>query len=218
LATLALLTIFLFMLIFIRWNKELSKIEFFNEEADFIKAVTDLLRKAKISLYYCGGLGLIGDAKVWSDLLEEKLRDENFIVNRLIDLKHYRDIKELLKCSMQKNELDDTMRKYKEWLTKHATYVFPKHNSFFFDFDGAPIWKYAIHYMIFDKRHIVIAFPSIGMHNNGIILRDRPDESNALIDCIETLKKFLRKKPLTADEILDRTKENSEENPHEEKS
>lgn len=187
-----------------------GNIIFIDKEEDFLLKAVELLKNAKNSLYYYGGMGLIGDNKIWKEELEKKLEDGIFDVRRLVDLKSCEEIRALLQKNTQK-EIEEATNKYRNWVETHANYVPPIFNSHFYDFDGAPIWRYAIHFLIFDKKHIAITFPTKNMQKNAIFLLDRPEEARALVGCIKNLINYLRKQPLERDDILAKLNNGSSE-------
>jgi hypothetical protein len=168
-----------------------------DDEGGVARVAVRLLKKSRRSLYYYGGAGLIGDATKWRSELLRKLETRDFTVKRLIDLKSAKQIQTLLK---QLPEIDrgDAVKRYDRWLATHADYLYPKYNNFFYDFEGAPIWRYAVHCLVFDRRNILLVYPSSGMFKNALLIENYPEGAIALADSMEALIDRLGKTPATA--------------------
>jgi hypothetical protein len=184
-----------------------SRVKTYLRERRVERELVRLLRGARQSLYYCGGAGLITDSKRWRKELQKKLETSDFMVKRLIDLKSASDLKKIVRPKEQspqddpRKEEEEFVKDYGEWLARQARRLFPKYSNYMYDFEGAPVWRYAVHYVIFDRRHVAIVFPSRGMHKNAIILHKCPDEASALVDSLESLIALLGKTPETPSDV-----------------
>ena len=50
------------------------------------------------------------------------------------------------------------------------------------------IWKYGIHYIIFDEKHIMIPFLSSMKTRSAVFIRDCPEVAKALVESLIFLK------------------------------
>ena len=177
-------------------------IEFCDRKEDVEKKVTDLLKETKESLYYYGGTGFIGDYQHWREELGKKLKDEKIKIVRLIDLKTPKEIKEVLKTMKEEESINSDINKYIKWLELHSDNLKIRiKNNTFYNFDGAPLWKYGLNHLIFDKRHVAIIFLSYGEIRNAIFIRDNPDIAKAIVKSIDWVVEVLGLKPITSEEL-----------------
>lgn len=150
------------------------------DEAAMAKA-TKLLKEAKDNLYYYGGAGFIGKYTEWKQEYTEKLRNGQFEIYRFLDTKEVDFIKNLGEEVIDSEFAEEDSREYIIWLKTHAEYLRRRGmNNIFYDFDGAPIWKYGLNFIIFDERHIVIAFLSDAGTRTAIFITDNPKIANSL--------------------------------------
>jgi hypothetical protein len=151
-------------------------------------------------LYYYGAVGFVGESRAWRDALKSRLGTPNFNVTRLIDLTACKQVLDGLQGTGE--DTNTIIRQYNGWLDTHTEYVASKYSSRLYDIDGAPVWRYAIHVLIFDRRHVVLVFPSdTSMQKSAIIVRDCGEKAEKLQDGMESLLELLGKRPLTADEL-----------------
>lgn len=178
-------------------------VEFIDEEEKVQTEATKLLKGTKQNLYYYGGVGFIGDYQHWRDEFNNKLGNESIQIARFLDSKSVSEMKTMLKGTMQKEEINKEIDKYAQWLTIHSKnlkYRFA--NNFLYHFEGAPIWKYGFHYIIFDKKHIVMPFVSSARKTrNAIFIRDCPEIAAALVDSLDWLAYNLELKRMSSDEL-----------------
>lgn len=164
--------------------------------------MTNLLKDTQECLYYYGGAGFIGDSPIWLKLLDAKLKNEKIKFVRLIDLKSPEEIKEVLKSMKDEGDIKTDVKKYIKFLETHSKELkkFGKRNKFY-NFEGAPIWKYGIHHIIFDRKHVAIIFLTAGDVKNAIFLRNRPDIAEALITSLGVIVDIFDLKSITGEEL-----------------
>lgn len=172
-----------------------------NEEVP--KEATKLLRGVKKSLYYYGGIGFIGEHPEWKKAYDEKLKDDRIKIVRFLDAKKVRDITTMLESNrIARKIIKDDKREYTTWLETHARNLKERGiNNFFFNFEGAPIWKYGIHYIIFDEKDVVITFLSSMTTRSAIFIRDCPDTAEALVDSLDSLARDLQLKEKSGNDL-----------------
>ena len=177
-------------------------VKFCNEGKDVETNLIDLLKKTEESLYYYGGAGFIGTFQDWQEELEKKIQSEKIIFVRLVDLKTPTEIKKVLKMMKKKKDVDRDYTKYTEWLEMHSKYLnISSMLNEFYNFEGAPLWRYGVHHIIFDKKHVAIVFLSAGEVRNAIIIRHCPDIAEALLDSIGLIVKIFDLTPITSKEL-----------------
>jgi hypothetical protein len=143
-------------------------------------------KKGDKSLYYCGAAGFIGDYKDWRDLMEKVMKTKEVTLKRLIDLKEYGEIKDVFTDLKKEEEMKQELKKYLDWLKLHKEYIVTwDENNFFYDFEGAPLWKYGIHVIVFNKKDIALVFLSKDESRNAILIRNRPEIGEAITNCID---------------------------------
>ena len=204
-------------------NKQIEKWEKLagrpiDNEEKIKNEVTKMLENAKETLHYFGGADFMGDRSEWKDTLRAKLKSGEFDVYRVIDLKSPSEMRDLIceRYSAYEKLLRDEINKYISWLLNHAGFLvepFIDHN-WFYDFDGAPIWKYGMHVMIFDKKDIVWVVTRkvyeddddsgsfVKVVREAIIFENRGDLASTIVISLDWLAKYFskqkRKKDLKA--------------------
>jgi hypothetical protein len=179
---------------FIRANKEIARVRFEPDASLVAAEATKMLKAAKKSLYYYGGIGLISDCAEWSTVYRKKAQEETFRIVRLMDLKTPSEMGTLLaKIRAKDAEAGKWYRaemvKYNDWIESHEAFFEDRsRNSIFESFDGAPIWKYATHYLIFDRRHVVVIFLNEAGGKNALFIRDHRQVASAMVESIEHLR------------------------------
>lgn len=168
---------------------------------EVLKEATKLLRGVKTSLHYYGGIGFIGKHPDWEKAYDEKLNDDRITIVRFLDAKKVRDIKTMLERNkISRTIIDADEQGYVKWLETHARNLKERgKDNFFFDFEGAPIWKYGIHYIIFDEKDVVITFLSSMTTRSAIFIRDCPDTAKALVESLDSLVRTFQLKEKNAD-------------------
>lgn len=173
-----------------------GKIVFIDNEKDAKSTAIKLLEKTEKTLYYFGAAGFIGDDTVWKDTLEEKMGLKKVKFVRVIDLKYPKYLKEILKKGgkLEKDKIEDDIHKYKQWLNLHSKYLtdHPQNNTFF-NFDGAPLWKYGLNYLIFDEKDLAIVFLSEDAKKVAAFIYDSREIAEALISYIDWITGLLGK-------------------------
>ncbi len=163
---------------------------YLREGDDALAEVTELLKKTEKELCYYGGAGFIGKHEEWKNAYQKKLNDEDIRIIRFLDAKSVSEIRTLLeKNRISKTKIERDTTEYRDWLQTHSDNLRVRgENNYFFDFEGAPIWKYGIHYIIFDEKHIVIPFLSSMKTRSAIIIRDCPEIAKTLVAGLMFLK------------------------------
>lgn len=158
-------------------------VEFCAKKDDVEEKIVDLLKNTKSSLHYYGGAGFIGTSKEWRKEFKNKLEAGEIEVTRLIDLKTAEELTENV-IDTESNDVGE----YIAWLRTHAENLeSAKRDNIFICFEGAPIWKYAINLMIFDKEHVVIAFLVKGKRS-ALFIHNCGDFAKALTEHIRWIK------------------------------
>lgn len=180
----------------------LTSVEYEQDEEKVKKKVTDLLRKTKKSLYYYGGSGFIGDYQHWREEFHKKLEDESIKIVRLMDLKTLAGMKKLLEGAMSEKRINDEIHDYKQWLNTHSSNLRGRIiNNAFYDFDGAPIWKFGTHFIVFDKKYLVIIFLRDGQKRNAMFIKNRPDIAGSMVESIEWITRIIGIHSLSSKEL-----------------
>jgi hypothetical protein len=127
------------------------------------------------------------------------MKNPDFTVKRFINLpiQSPGKIDDWIHAAGDENEKKEIIEKYTTWLEVHAKHAPDEKDSGSknykcFHYDGAPAWKYGIHFTIFDRKEVVILYPSSGMYKNAIFLRD-PKAAGALVDYIESVEDVRRR-------------------------
>lgn len=180
-----------------------ATVEICTRKEDVEKKMTDLLKESEESLYYHGGAGFVGAYQPWRDELEKKLKNEKIKIVRLIDLKTPNEMKKTLKeTGKDEKDIKSEVDEYTAWLGLHARNLKSRVAwNAFYDFDGAPLWKYGVHQIIFDEMHVVIVFLSAGEVRNAIFIRNRPDVADALVKSIDWVVELLHLESKTSEEL-----------------
>lgn len=171
--------------------KQMPKAKLYIREGDdVITEATELLNKAEKDLYYYGGSGFIGKGPEWKKAYEKKLRDKDFKIMRFLDAKSVSDIRTMLEDNrISKTQIDSDTKAYKKWLETHSNNLKARgEKNYFFYFEGAPIWKYGIHYIIFDEKHIIIPFLSSMETRRAVFIRDCPEVAKELVEFLIFLR------------------------------
>lgn len=195
-----------------RYSKKADPYYVLDGEAAMAEA-TKLLEAAKENMYYYGGADFIGEHSKWRKAYEKKLNDEKFKLYRFLDAKPAIILKEMIEGIKQQDLAKKDSEKYAAWLKLHASYlevteeVEDKYNHFY-DFEGAPIWKYGFHFMIFDDKDVVIVFLSTATTRTAVFIPDNAKMAKPLLDHLNYLKdNFFRssqpgRKRASSDDLL----------------
>jgi len=173
------------------------------EGGDAVTEATELLKKTEKDLCYYGGSGFIGKHDEWRDAYKKKLGDEDIRVMRFLDAKTVSQIRRMLeKNRISKTKIDSDTAEYAAWLEAHYDQLKERgEKNYFFSFEGAPIWKYGIHCIIFDERDIVIPFLSSMKTRNAIFIRDCPEIARVLVKSLDFLKDNFKLKDKNAEQV-----------------
>lgn len=176
---------------------------YIREGYDVLTEATELLRKTEKHLCYYGGSGFIGKHGEWKNEYEKKLRDEDIRITRFLDAKSVGQIRTMLENNrISKTKIERDTTEYEAWLQTHSDRLRTRgENNYFFDFEGAPIWKYGIHCIIFDEKHVVIPFLSSMKTRSAIFIRDCPEMAKALVTSLMFLKDNFKLEEKDAEEV-----------------
>ena len=176
---------------------------YLREGDDVLTEATELLKKTEKDLCYYGGSGFIGRHEEWKNAYEKKLHDEDIKIVRFLDAKRVGDIRTMLENNrISKTKIDRDTTEYKDWLEIHSYNLKTRgENNYFFDFVGAPIWKYGLHYIIFDEKHIVIPFLSSMKTCSAVFIRDCPEMAKALVKSLMFLKDNFKLEEKDAEQV-----------------
>ena len=132
------------------------------------KKITDVLvnylKNTEKSLYYFGGAGFITEGDEddgWAKTLSNKLKNsEKFKVVRIIDLKKPYELEPLLR-EMYDEKVYDQINAYQNWIKIHADHLKEKDGwkISFYSYEGAPIWKHGMNYIVFDEKILALITP-----------------------------------------------------------
>ncbi len=176
--------------------------QFICSEEEARREATKMLKESERSLYYYGGVGFIGNYQHWREEYNKKLDDKSIRMVRFVDSKSLDEMKSILKGTMEPREINNELKEYAQWLTTHSRHL--KHrieNNCFHDFEGAPIWKYGLHWIIFDRKHVLMPFLSSGKTRNAICIHNCPDIAGALADSLDWLIRTLALREMSSDEL-----------------
>ena len=167
----------IFVLCFFVKHVELIRPKYIEDQKKIIEVLSHHLDNTNKSLYYFGGAGFCGASEIWEGSFANKLEDDNVKVVRLIDLKKPDELKPLL-SKMYGEEVDDQINDYQKWIKTHAKYLKEENeeenggmNNFFYNYEGAPIWKHGMNYIVFDKKILAIITPGIKVKRKVVIIR-----------------------------------------------
>ena len=170
---------------------------------DVLMEATKLLKETEKDLCYYGGSGFMGKHEEWKNVYEKKLHDEDIRIMRFLDAKGVSSIRTMLENNrIAKAKIDSDTTEYKSWLLTHSYNLRERgENNYFFDFKGAPIWKYGIHFIIFDEKHIVIPFLSSMKTCSAVFIRDCPEMAKALVKSLMFLKDNFKLEEKDAEQV-----------------
>lgn len=164
--------ILIFVICFFMKSIELIRPKYFEEAREINKVLTKYLENTNESIYYFGGAGLIGASDDWKKKLAKKLEDPRVKIVRLIDLKKPNELEPLLK-KMYCKEVGSQIDEYRKWIVTHAKYLKGEDSmnksNFFYDYEGAPIWKHGTSYIVFDEKISVIITPGVQIEGNEVV-------------------------------------------------
>jgi hypothetical protein len=169
-----------------RLSEDTSRTKLLEDTQEVINELVTRMRNTKKHLYYFGGCGFAKPDTVWWSELKKILTNKKVV--RLIDLKKPSELKEYLgeHPLYVPGKLEDRIDEYRSWIRKHADFlnseVYPDNS--FYDFEGAPLWRYGVHCIIFDKKSIAFVSPPSGDKRRAVIL-DSPDIAEQFVDSID---------------------------------
>lgn len=200
----------IFILCLLITHHEIIKPKYLDDPQKIIDVLTNYLKKTHKSLYYFGGAGFIGESKIWRNVFAQKLQDSEVKIVRLLDLKKPEELRPLLSKLYGENT-EDEVEDYRRWLKTHAECIKKTGslNNFFYSYEGAPIWKHGMNYIIFDKKIVAIVTPGIQIERRVIIIRSSKI-AEAFIDSIESVVKQFKLESVEGQFLEDMCKENLE--------
>lgn len=181
------LALALILAVWFYYHRKIRSTPYLKEGDEAELEAIKLLRSTKESLHYYGGVGLIGLSKEWQKEYINKLKSEVTII-RFLDIMSLNEMRILLKKAMPIDDPEPLVNKYHEWILTHCKNLVTRsqHNCFY-DFKGAPIWRYGLHCIIFDRKHIVLPFASRAKTTRALFIPNCPEIANALTHCLEWL-------------------------------
>lgn len=160
----------IFVLCFLVKHGESIRPKYIDDQDKIIEVLTKHLKRTKDSIYYFGGAGFIGTEKKWKDALSKKLDDQKIAITRIIDLKKPHEL-ELVLSNMDDEKVKTEIEEYRSWLKMHADYLKKSNNkNLFYSYEGAPIWKHGMNYIVFDKKILAIITPCTTVERRVIII------------------------------------------------
>lgn len=166
---------------------------------------TKLLETTKEILYYYGGVSFISDSDEWHAEYMKKLQGKT-IIRRFLDVKSLEGMRKMLKGALHEEDISKTIEDCNKWHKTHCENLQTRaeHNCFY-HFEGAPIWRYGLHCIIFDEKHVVMPFAS-GKSRDAVFIRDCPKIAKALTRCLDGLIADFDLKPLTGEQLAAKAK------------
>jgi len=160
----------IFVLCFLVNHGESIRPRYLEDQQKIIDVLTNHLKRTKDSIYYFGGAGFIGSSDIWKETLSQKLNDPKIETVRIIDLKKPHEL-ELLLSNMDSEKVKEEVIDYRRWLKTHADYLKKSNvNNFFYSYEGAPIWKHGMNYIVFDKKILAVITPCTTVERKVIII------------------------------------------------
>lgn len=177
---LALLVTFVFYF----W-KRIRRVPYLKEGGEAGREAAKLLKATRDTLYYYGGVGFIGEVREWHEEYDRKLAGKTTI-KRFLNVKSGEDMTKMLEVVLGSDAKNAT-KAYKDWVRTHCNHLRKRatHNDFH-HFEGAPIWRYGLHCIVFDEKHVVIPFAS-GETSSAIFIRNCPEMAKGLRLCLDGL-------------------------------
>ncbi len=180
------------------WRR-IRSVPYLKEGVEAGAEATKLLKATNETLYYYGGVGFIGDTKEWRNEYKNKLASKT-VIKRFLDVEPIESIRKMLKDVLK--EPDVAIQDYKEWISTHCEQLqITGQRNEFYDFEGAPIWRYGIHCIVFDEKHIILPFAS-GERSCAVFIRNCPEIARAIKLCLDGLIGDFRLEPLTRKKLL----------------
>lgn len=167
--------------------KRIRTVPYLKEEGEAGREATELLRATKDTIYYYGGVGFIAQSgSEWGKEYTDKLEGKTMI-KRFINVETVENMGKLLEGLLVKEDVKIAKDNYSTWIKTHCEHLQARatHNEFY-DFEGAPMWKYGLHCIVFDEKHVAIPFAS-GKHRSVLFLRNCPEIAKALTLCLDGL-------------------------------
>jgi len=186
--------------------KRIRTVPYLKEEEEAGREATELLRATKDTIYYYGGVGFIGQpGSEWREEYTEKLKGKTMI-KRFIDVETVEDMGKLLEGVFDEEGVKRAKEDYGGWIETHCEHLRTRatHNDFY-DFEGAPMWKYGLHCIVFDEKHVAIPFAS-GNNCSALFLRNCPEIAKALTLCLDGLIDDFDLKRITSGQLAAKAK------------
>lgn len=176
-------------------------VKYLRKERDLEEEAVSLLSACEGSLHYYGGTNLLSSGGgEWKDTLRRKIIDPDFSFERYIDLKPARELWGLY----QQDSVDVAaeVEAYVSWLEGQCQEIrkHPQMNNIY-DYPGAPIWQWGMHILIFDRKHILIAFNIDRGSRRGLLIRDQPAASSEMIEALHWVRNRLCVKPVSIEAL-----------------
>lgn len=208
------LVFFLAVTFYWAYRRRTKAVPYNLEDEEIMEEATKMLKSTKDSFYYYGGAGFIGKQTKWREAYQEKLLTDKVKIYRFLDAKPATEMKNMLnKIEMSEDYTKEAIDDYVTWLNTHSENLQKREKAnFFYDFRGAPIWKYGIHCMIFDKKHVIIPFLSSAQTRSAVVIRDCPKMAETIVGSLDFLKETFFKneedgrRVLTSDDLYELAK------------
>lgn len=199
------LALALLVSVWLYYKRRIRAVPYLKEGKEAQIEATKLLETTKEILYYYGGVSFISDADEWHAEYTKKLQGQT-IIKRFLDVKSREDTRKMLKGALGKGDIDKAIEDWSKWHTTHCENLETRaeHNHFY-HFEGAPIWRYGLHCIIFDEKHIVMPFAS-GKSRDAVFIRDCPNIAKALARCLDGLIHDFDLRPMSGEQLAAKAK------------
>jgi len=180
---------------------ELIEPKYIEDSQKIDEVLINYLKDTKKSLYYFGGAGFITANVIWATTLANKLKDPEFKVVRIIDLKKPDELEPLLR-RMYGEKVDDQIADYRRWIKTHAEHLKEKDsvNNFFYSYEGAPIWKHGMNYIIFDEKILALITPGMDVKRKVVIIPSH-EIAKEFVDSIKSVRKQFKLDELSGEDL-----------------
>lgn len=186
--------------------KRIRAVPYLKEGREAQIEATKLLEATKRSLYYYGGISFITDADEWQAEYEKKLLDPSTTIKRFLDVEPIESIRKLLKDVLDEGGIKKAIEDYSKWLAIHCKNIETRaEENYFYDFEGAPIWRHGLHCIVFDEKHVLMPFAS-GKSTDAVFIRDCPKIAKALVRCLDGLIGDFDLKRMTGEQLAAKAK------------
>ena len=182
-------------------------VKFLEDTEEINMAVNKRLKRVKKHLHYYGAAGFISDNPDWKDILSKIMDNPSVTVVRLLHLKKPEDLREPFTRAFGKEKGEEKVQQYRDLLRTHAQNLgIRSKDNFFYNFEGAPFWRYGLNHIVFDKKSVAIIAPCEERRRKAIII-DSPKIARELANSIEWIIRVLKPDALSEDDVLNLIKD-----------